>query len=62
MVETSRSWPVAPATDDDDLLLLIAEAAYLRAERRGFAPGYADEDWIAAEAEIRDLFARSEIP
>lgn len=31
---------------------LIAEAAYLRAERRGFAPGHEVEDWVAAEAEI----------
>ncbi len=31
---------------------LIAEAAYLRAERRGFAPGHEEEDWLAAEAEI----------
>ena len=27
-------------------------AAYLRAERRGFAPGYEIEDWLAAEAEV----------
>lgn len=31
---------------------LIAEAAYLRSERRGFAPGHEVEDWVAAEAEI----------
>lgn len=31
---------------------LIAEAAYLRAERRGFAPGHEIEDWVAAETEI----------
>jgi hypothetical protein len=31
---------------------LIAEAAYLRSERRGFAPGHEEEDWLAAEAEI----------
>lgn len=31
---------------------LIAEAAYLRSEQRGFAPGYEVEDWLAAEAEI----------
>ena len=31
---------------------LIAEAAYLRAERRGFTPGHEVEDWVAAEAEI----------
>lgn len=31
---------------------MIAAAAYLRAERRGFANGHALDDWIAAEAEI----------
>lgn len=30
----------------------IAEAAYYRAERRGFAPGGEIEDWLAAEAEV----------
>jgi hypothetical protein len=34
---------------------LIAESAYLRAERRGFAPGHEAEDWLAAEAEIDAL-------
>jgi len=34
---------------------MIAEAAYLRAERRGFAPGHEDEDWVAAEAEVDAL-------
>ena len=30
---------------------MIRTAAYYRAERRGFAPGYEWEDWLAAEAE-----------
>ena len=34
---------------------LIAETAYLRAERRGFAPGHETEDWLAAEAEVDAL-------
>ena len=34
---------------------LIAEAAYLRAERRGFTPGGETEDWLAAEAEVDAL-------
>lgn len=36
---------------------MIAEAAYLRAERRGFAGGHEKEreDWIAAEAEVDAL-------
>jgi len=31
---------------------LIAIAAYYLAERRGFAPGHEDEDWLQAEAAI----------
>ena len=34
---------------------LIAAAAYLRAERRGFAPGQETDDWFAAEAEVDAL-------
>jgi hypothetical protein len=30
----------------------VAEAAYYRAERRGFAPGSEDADWLDAEQEI----------
>jgi len=31
---------------------MIAEAAYYRAQARGFAPGQEIEDWLQAEAEI----------
>jgi len=31
---------------------LIAEAAYFRAQRRGFTPGHEVEDWLAAETEV----------
>jgi hypothetical protein len=31
---------------------MIAEAAYYRAERRGFAPGEALHDWLEAENDI----------
>jgi Protein of unknown function (DUF2934) len=34
---------------------MIAEAAYYRAEKRGFAPGRELDDWIAAETEIAEL-------
>jgi Protein of unknown function (DUF2934) len=30
----------------------IAREAYFRAERRGFAPGYELDDWLAAEAAV----------
>lgn len=35
----------------------VAEAAYLRAEARGFAPGHELEDWVAAEREIESRIA-----
>ena len=38
---------------------MIAEAAYYRAERRGFAPGHELEDWLAAEGEIQGLWKRA---
>ena len=34
---------------------MIAQAAYLRAERRGFTSGNEEEDWLAAEAEVDAL-------
>ncbi len=39
----------------EDRRRLIAEAAYFRAEQRGFIPGYELEDWLAAELEIDAL-------
>ena len=38
---------------------MIAQNAYLRAERRGFEPGHETEDWLAAEAEV-DVLLRVE--
>jgi hypothetical protein len=35
----------------------IAEAAYWRAERRGFAAGQELDDWLAAEKEVDDDIA-----
>jgi hypothetical protein len=44
----------------EDRLQLIAEAAYFRAERRGFQPGKELEDWLAAEIEIDALLNAEE--
>jgi len=41
-----------------DLSRLIAEAAYYRAQQRGFAPGHELDDWVAAEAEVRRRLER----
>lgn len=36
---------------------MIAVAAYLRAERRGFSPGREVEDWLEAAASIDTMLA-----
>ena len=41
----------------EDRRQMIAEAAYLRAEQRGFEPGGDVEDWLAAEVEVDTLLA-----
>jgi hypothetical protein len=45
----------AVAVSEDVRRGMIAEGAYLRAERRGFAPGHEAADWLAAEAEVDAL-------
>ena len=47
--------PQRAAVAAEDRRAMIAEAAYLRAERRGFAPGHETEDWLAAEVEVDAL-------
>ena len=47
--------PPAAAPDEHPRKSMIAEAAYYRAERRGFAPGRELEDWLRAEDEIEAL-------
>ncbi|HEX9180525.1 MAG TPA: DUF2934 domain-containing protein [Burkholderiales bacterium] len=37
---------------------MIQEAAYYRAEQRGFTPGDAMADWLAAEAEVNALLEK----
>jgi hypothetical protein len=45
------------AVADQRRRTLIARAAYFRARRRGFAPGHALDDWLAAEAEVDQQLA-----
>ena len=53
---TPQATPVgaspAPAASPQFLQRMIAEAAYYRAEKRGFAPGNDHLDWLEAEKEI----------
>ena len=37
---------------EEEVRRMIAEAAYLRAVQRGFAPGGDVDDWLAAEQEV----------
>lgn len=44
--------PTEISARSPDTAALIAECAYYKAERRGFAPGFELDDWLAAESEI----------
>jgi hypothetical protein len=44
------------AADPESRRLMIAEAAYYRAEKRGFAPGGELQDWLDAEAQLAEAF------
>jgi Protein of unknown function (DUF2934) len=50
--QTAAAPPTGVTVSADVRRGMIAEAAYLRAERRGFAPGHEEEDWYAAEKEV----------
>jgi hypothetical protein len=45
-----HSYPASSLVDERKRR--ICEAAYFKAERRGFAPGHALEDWLQAEQEV----------
>lgn len=41
-----------PSLNESPREQMIAEAAYFRAEQRGFAPGNEMSDWLEAESDI----------
>jgi len=45
----------AASVGTEDRHAMIPQRAYLRAERRGFQPGYEMEDWLAAEREVESV-------
>ena len=47
--ENSDNRPLSAA----QIFALIQESAYYKAEARGFSPGYEEQDWLEAEAEIK---------
>ena len=51
-LDVERDWDNA-----EDRYAMIAEAAYYKAEQRGFAMGYEEVDWIEAEKELTELLS-----
>jgi len=47
-----------PGISAQERQMLVARAAYFRAEKRGFAPGGELQDWVEAEAEVLRLIGR----
>ena len=58
-VRKSTAPALMPSVTSEARHAMIAEKAYLRAERRGFAAGRETEDWLAAEAEVDALLKLS---
>ncbi|MGD8843307.1 MAG: DUF2934 domain-containing protein [Gammaproteobacteria bacterium] len=54
--DTAASPATEEAIGSEDRHLMISEAAYFRALERGFEGGNPEEDWYAAEADIRRVF------
>jgi hypothetical protein len=52
VAKTKATGAGGPQVSEETRRAMIAESAYLRAERRGFAPGHEHEDWCAAEKEV----------
>lgn len=46
----------SPAITPQEWQQMVATAAYLRAEARGFIGGSAEQDWLAAEADLMAKF------
>jgi hypothetical protein len=40
---------------EEEKQLMISEAAYYRAENRGFAPDHELEDWLEAEKQVQEI-------
>ncbi len=57
-----RPSPQFKSMDAERRRAMVAEAAYYRAEQRGFEPGRELEDWCAAESDVDSLLARGTTP
>ena len=52
---------VAEQTGNSADEAMIAEAAYYRAESRGFSPGLEIEDWLEAEKKINQVQIKAQV-
>jgi len=52
-LENSHIGVIAP----DKFRQMVAERAYYKAEKRGFAAGHEVRDWLEAESEVREQCA-----
>jgi hypothetical protein len=50
----SMQQPTKELPSAAELYEMIAEAAYYRAQKRGFTPGLEADDWVQAEAEVME--------
>ena len=50
----------SPSLSAAEIFALIQESAYFKAEARGFSPGYEEQDWLKAEAEIKSRMGMSD--
>ena len=46
---------IGPSISAEERQRLVERAAYFRAEKRGFTPGFELQDWIEAEVEVLRL-------
>lgn len=53
--ESGSSSAASPGSDVAPREQMIAEAAYFRAEQRGFTPGNEMSDWLQAEADVEGV-------
>lgn len=59
---TSRAPTPMGSVTPEQRYKMIQDAAYYRAEKRGFAPGHEQEDWAAAEREVEELLRAQKKP
>jgi hypothetical protein len=51
-VPTEPAANSAAVPSEAEIFEMISEAAYYRAEKRGFQPGLEADDWVQAETEV----------